>query len=1074
MSFAKLLNKFVLAGCIVLARPISAPAQVPDTPVVFSHDTQAPSAPCPSMESCTVWRAFRTAHPWPYQSFAVSERTGEAVIIISEPPVLSRADFAALLPAIWGHNLVDMGYYRWPTGVDGWLEDVVLRVRVTGGGRASVVTGAAFRRWQIPAGIADRLHFLHKLMYGTSDGFWVDRVGGPPPAKPQIRELRAPVSDVAGWLAEATKLWTPLAGPGAEKTTKELYAAQTPGVFQREGGVVALVVPRGARLADLAGVFRQFAVGSDLIIGAAGSSTGTMLILARLRQIPLAALPPLRFESFVTYARNRATHLAQSYERQRIFAGRIRSGRYVGWDWAPILLSPQLDDTEFGTLLNLADQILKSWSQHGQVEYFAFQYPKPRTYPFRGMAASDYFVEKFQTASLLFNWNTEGLATISGTNDAEILTGDRTGALSVLYRPSHFVADGDATAASARSMDARAQVDADARARDAREYFATMGDPILVRVVQNVMLYQAIQSFLSVSDAQENAERPARSDTVAGVLQQEATVWLKEVLRPGSREDPEVRSAVTRFLRDSGSTAEQLARLLASPQAVQRDLMRVYQRYRTSMAEARMARVERMRVSEQTDKLFPVACEAAGGRIVQKDAGGLTCNYSPSPASRAALSPYLEKVEREKELVAQYEAATTKAKEHIATVNALRDTYGRAEELGTVLSRRAEARDLDGVLRKVLDITGERAPTGFIRTPSVVLSKNSIDVYAVGGHNIDLTPQLDVNSPPRRRVGAAGTTPPGAKPRRPPVPVAVRPAPPHLGSTRPPVEVLGSPGPDNLLEATIVAFGEAERNPEIMARAREKARTCRCDVLAEYVPEGQAIVIRNSKTRNSKTPVEHWTVKGQVHDLIKEPPPAEIVRLDNFPVETSTAIWSALDADLKRAGGDGRLSRAFVDAVRRWFNPASEPPRDVTMFLIGKSQTRIFVAGSDGTALEKPVVWRNARVEAATTAAWNHGFSPGVADSAIPPDRVILHVGPGTLRVAASKGLGAKLRATLSKWTLRQPLRPTTARETLPKLADDLQDVDPERLMLFWTEQGEIRTGQLGSPAVCHAGQCGT
>ena len=92
-------------------------------------------------------------------------------------------------------------------------------------------------------------------------------------------------------------------------------------------------------------------------------------------------------------------------------------------------------------MLNLADQILKSWSQHGDVEYYAFQYPKPAKYPFGDRAASEYFARKFLTTSLLFNWNTEGFATITNVNGRDILTGDRTGALAVLYRPADSLAN---------------------------------------------------------------------------------------------------------------------------------------------------------------------------------------------------------------------------------------------------------------------------------------------------------------------------------------------------------------------------------------------------------------------------------------------------------------------------------------------------------------------------------------------------------------------------------------------------------------------------------------------------------
>jgi hypothetical protein len=450
------------------------------------------------MPACGLWLQFRATYPWPYQTFAAQEGGGEAVVIMSEPPpALSRDQLAQTLKALFGDDLLELNYDRWPTGLDGWLEDVVFRVRVSNHHTTEVLSGTNFATWKAPTDVVDRLRLVYRLLHHTSDGFWLDHITGDEPSLAPIAELKIAVSDLGGWLADDQRGWSSAVGQGGRKTTKELYAEKVPGVFYHDGGIVALVAPRGVKLADLAPEFRRFAVASDLIVGAGGLKDGGLLLLGRLRQIALATLPPLRFESLASFVHNRADHLAQSYERQRIFAGRVSTGKYAGWDWAPILLSPQLDDSEFGTLLNFADQILKSWSEHGRVEYYAFAYRKPENYPFGSSAASEYFAQKFSTTSLLFNWNTEGLATITTVNGKDILTGDRSGSLTVLYRPSDVITK---TINIERFNERRIQEDADARGKEAREYFATHGDPILVRVVQNVLLYQAAQSFLVVSD----------------------------------------------------------------------------------------------------------------------------------------------------------------------------------------------------------------------------------------------------------------------------------------------------------------------------------------------------------------------------------------------------------------------------------------------------------------------------------------------------------------------------------------------------------------------------------------------
>ena len=74
-------------------------------------------------------------------------------------------------------------------------------------------------------------------------------------------------------------------------------------------------------------------------------------------------LPPLRVETILQLAAVGQDELSQSYERRNIISGRYDEKH----DWAPIYLSAALLDTEYGSLLNITDQLLKSWSMGGQV-----------------------------------------------------------------------------------------------------------------------------------------------------------------------------------------------------------------------------------------------------------------------------------------------------------------------------------------------------------------------------------------------------------------------------------------------------------------------------------------------------------------------------------------------------------------------------------------------------------------------------------------------------------------------------------------------------------------------------------
>ncbi len=363
-----------------------------------------------------------------------------------------------------------------------------------------------------------------------------------PKPTPQIPEIQVGPADLIEWLKEPTQVWLPLSPAVASTTWKEMKSAKSVGVYQREGGgLVALTIPRAVRLDTLRGDFRRFSVASDLLVGAARDGNGGMILFGRERAAPLAILPPLRFETFASFALNRADEVMQSYERKRIFAGRVQEGELADWDWAPILLSQHLEDAEFGTLLNLADQILKSWSEHGQISYYAFNYPRPATYPFGDKAATKVFFDKLLSMSPIFNWNTKFFATQTELGSLKTITADRTGALQVLYIPGNLLLPFG-----------NSEEFAELKAAEARDYFGQPGDPILVRVAQNVLLYQSVQSLLKVSDP-ELPKKLSRSDLVVLTLQKEAAKWISKLTDASSAEqfDAEARQARSRFSKQA-------------------------------------------------------------------------------------------------------------------------------------------------------------------------------------------------------------------------------------------------------------------------------------------------------------------------------------------------------------------------------------------------------------------------------------------------------------------------------------------------------------------------------------------
>lgn len=184
--------------------------------------------------------------------------------------------------------------------------------------------------------------------------------------------------------------------------------------------------------------------------------------------MPVSLLPPLRTETILLLASVKENELAQSYERNHFFAGPTMYSH----DWAPIYLSDTLIDTEYGSLLNITDQILKSWSQHGEIEYARFAYPKPSRFPFvdKGL------MEFVKADEVTFNWNTKGAGYAMKSRGYDFFAWNRTGAL-----PVDYLGDSNSELRTAEET--------------GYQYFAGIKDPNLARVVQYAELYQIFQHY---------------------------------------------------------------------------------------------------------------------------------------------------------------------------------------------------------------------------------------------------------------------------------------------------------------------------------------------------------------------------------------------------------------------------------------------------------------------------------------------------------------------------------------------------------------------------------------------------
>jgi hypothetical protein len=458
------------------------------------------------------WRSFRQAYPYHLQVVAVSSPNsdGARTLIVSEPPPhVTSESFSEISPDV----LTKVSIARHRIGVNGWVKDLVVELPPMTPRQLSELLDAIHRKifWTtykayaipIPDGPV-QVTRLNLDLHVTSGDLWKWLVGDAAdvPDEPwtatriSLLIVLIPGTLWFAWRNFRNKrilrlafvvavgfglgyLIVPSGGYTAQVFRLKRVTGGTPlslrsildqslsGVFlSTDPGFVVWSFPRNTSLEKYRVEARQFSLDSDMLVGAVASEK-QLAIVGRERVAQVSMLPPLRTETILQLAAANNAELGQSYERRFMFAGRFDQTD----DWAPIYLSDELIDTEYGSLLNITDQMLKSWSNHGEIKYTNFNYPDPSAYPFQGPIMTELKVDE-----LTFNWNTKGVGYSSRRDPYEVFALNRLGALPVDY-----------LARSNSGMQ---------KAEDtAYNYFNRLSDPNLVRVVQYAGMYQIFRRF---------------------------------------------------------------------------------------------------------------------------------------------------------------------------------------------------------------------------------------------------------------------------------------------------------------------------------------------------------------------------------------------------------------------------------------------------------------------------------------------------------------------------------------------------------------------------------------------------
>ena len=501
------------------------------------------------------WNQFRKVYPYHLQVVAVSQADsgGYRTLIVSEPPPqLTVKDFGQISPSLL--QRISIAQHR--IGVNGWVRDLVVELPPMSDEQLTELIdnihgklfGTSYKAYAIPISYGDatsphidlNLHVtsaeLNKWLVGTKPDIpsepwtgtrifllclllsvvaWRALVNA---KRKRIARVLALATIAAlgvyvsvpnrGTTSDAARL-KPITG-GGSVVLRTVLDQQKSGVFlSTEPGLVVWSFPTNASLDNYRVQARQFSVDSDLVIGAVGSDK-QVAIIGRERVSPIAVLPPLRTETLLQLAAANEKELAQSYERKYIFAGRFTKTD----DWAPIYLSDELIDTEYGSLLNITDQMLKSWSQHGEVKYANFNYPEPPSYPFPTA-----IVTHIKVNELTFNWNTKGAGYATKEGPYEIFALNRLAAL-----PVDYLAKSNPNLKDAEDV--------------AYQYYTGLSDPNLVRVVEYAGMYQIFRHF------QVTAQAPVQHH--ARVVTSLEPMAIKSVVEIASITDAELNASMAR------------------------------------------------------------------------------------------------------------------------------------------------------------------------------------------------------------------------------------------------------------------------------------------------------------------------------------------------------------------------------------------------------------------------------------------------------------------------------------------------------------------------------------------------
>lgn len=427
-----------------------------------------------------AWRTFRQNLPGHFQDWIVSGLGPQFTLIYAEPPPAYTLDeYAVVLTNVF-RGYTDHVIETRSLGYNGKVSDLVIHLDYTFAGRDPL------------SALEQDLAVFSRAIYGTAHGARLLQLREMAVHSGAIKtppSISVSADELETWLfggQDTVSLFSPELGTSGD--LKTLMSTGPAGRYlSTDNSLVVLLVEYSRGIdADMLAQLRLFAVDSDLILGGV-TDDNFIALIGRSREMPLATFPALRIEDMVNAMTTRDTNWAQSYDRNSPGAGRAVLADGAAEDWAPSYLSAELIDTEFGSLLNYADALLKSQSLSDTIRYrgypiSAFRTPPP-PYP---EGVFDHLQQKIGLSSLVFNFNTVGVGHwLVGDNKRRIYALNSTGSFSVTYSP-------DTTGKNSTLEQANPIEDAESTYT---AWFRQQQNPALVRTVQYMAIYQVFSGL---------------------------------------------------------------------------------------------------------------------------------------------------------------------------------------------------------------------------------------------------------------------------------------------------------------------------------------------------------------------------------------------------------------------------------------------------------------------------------------------------------------------------------------------------------------------------------------------------